>query len=104
MNMRNFSGSSNKFSKNKSDKDNIERNPLKLLQRAVNNKILVRLKDGHEYSGRLVETDAYMNLVLTEAEELEEGDAIARYGEVFIRGNNILFIKPDLTALGEGEY
>ncbi|GAF83098.1 unnamed protein product [marine sediment metagenome] len=82
-----------------------ERNPLKTLQRAINNKILVRLKDGHEYTGRLIETDAYMNLVLTEAEELDkQGDPVARFGEVFIRGNNILYIKPDLTALGKGEY
>ncbi len=84
--------------------EKVERNPLKTLQRAVNNKILVRLKDGHEYVGRLLETDAYMNLVLTEAEELEDGEPIARYGEVFIRGNNILFIKPDLTAPGDVTY
>ena len=82
----------------------IERNPLKTLQKSVNNKILVRLKTGHEYVGRLIETDAYMNLVLSEAEELEDGQSIARFGEVFIRGNNILFIKPDLTALEKGEY
>ena len=91
--------------RNRSNTDSkAERNPLKTLQRAVNNKILVRLKDGHEYTGRLIETDAYMNLVLTEAEELMDGDPIARYGEVFIRGNNILFIKPDLTALGQEDY
>ena len=81
-----------------------ERNPLKLLQRAVDNKILVRLKSGSEYIGRLIETDAYMNLVLSEAEELEDGVSIARFGEVFIRGNNILFINPDLTAIGREEY
>jgi small nuclear ribonucleoprotein len=84
--------------------DKIERNPLKTLQRSVNNKILVRLKDNHEFIGRLIETDAYMNLVLSEAEELADGEAIARFGEIFIRGNNILFIKPDLTALERGEY
>ena len=81
-----------------------ERNPLKTLQRSVNNKILVRLKTGHEYIGRLIETDAYMNLVLSEAEELEDGESVARFGEIFIRGNNILFIKPDITMLERGEY
>jgi small nuclear ribonucleoprotein len=81
-----------------------KRDPLKTLQQSVNNKILVRLKSGHEYVGRLIETDAYMNLVLSEAEELEDGDSVARFGEIFIRGNNILFIKPDLTALGKEEY
>lgn len=82
----------------------IERDPLKTLKKSVNNKVLVRLKTGNEYIGRLLETDAYMNLVLTEAEELEGGVAIARFGEVFIRGNNILFIKPDITALERGDY
>ena len=100
--MRNRDDLPNRYNKNKQDR--VERNPLKILQRSVNNKILVRLKDGHEYIGRLIETDAYMNLVLSEAEELEDGDPIARFGEIFIRGNNILFIKPDLTALGKGEY
>ncbi|MHA1129409.1 MAG: U6 snRNA-associated Sm-like protein LSm6 [Candidatus Helarchaeota archaeon] len=84
--------------------DKVKRDPLKILQQAVNNKVLVRLKDGHEYTGRLIETDAYMNLVLTEAEELDKGEAVARFGEVFIRGNNILYIKPDLTALGSSDY
>ncbi len=84
--------------------DTTERDPLKTLRRSVNNKILVRLKTGHEYIGRLIETDAYMNLVLSEAEELENGESIARFGEIFIRGNNILFIKPDITVLKKEEY
>lgn len=91
--------------RNRNAKDSTsERNPLKTLQRSVNNKILVRLKTGHEYIGRLIETDAYMNLVLSEAEELEDGESIARFGEIFIRGNNILFIKPDITVLEKEEY
>ncbi len=84
--------------------DKTERNPLKILKRSVNNTILVKLKDGHEFSGRLTEADSYMNLVISEAEELENGEAIARFGEVFIRGNNILYIKPDMTALRKEEY
>lgn len=71
--------------------------PLAVLQKAVNNLILVKLKDGRTIQGRLSHIDSYMNLCLTNAEELDEDGPIARYGEVFIRGNNILFIKPDLT-------
>ena len=45
-----------------------------------------------------------MNLVLTSAEELEkDGRPISKYGEIFIRGNNILFIKPDYTKLEREE-
>jgi small nuclear ribonucleoprotein len=75
-----------------------ERQPLKLLLRSINNTVLVKLKDGREYKGRLIEMDNYMNLVLSGAEEIENNEHVARFGEVFIRGNNILFIKPDVTA------
>lgn len=81
-----------------------ERQPLKILQKSVNNLILIRLKDGKEYRGYLVETDTYMNLVLSSAEELDQGVPIAKFGEVFIRGNNILFIKPDVSALGMDDF
>ena len=41
----------------------------------------------------------YMNLVLEGAEELMDGTPTAKFGEVLIRGNNILYIKPDLTQI-----
>ncbi|MFX0069242.1 MAG: LSM domain-containing protein [Promethearchaeota archaeon] len=75
----------------------MERQPIKVLMKALNNLVLVKLKNRKEFRGRLVEIDVYMNLVLNGAEEIEDGKPIARYGEVFIRGNNILFIKPDVT-------
>ena len=63
--------------------------------------ILVRLKDGKEIQGRLIEQDNYMNLVLVKATELNKGVPVAKFGEVFIIGNNILFIKPDVTKIEE---
>jgi U6 snRNA-associated Sm-like protein LSm6 len=75
----------------------LERQPIKMLAKALNNLVLVRLKNKKEFIGRLTEMDVYMNIVLSSAEEIEEGKPIARYGEVFIRGNNILYIKPDVT-------
>lgn len=73
--------------------------PLKLLNQSKNNSVLIRLKDGKEYKGFLVETDSYMNLVLSKAEEIRDDKPIAKFGEMFIRGNNILFIKPDESAI-----
>ncbi|MHA1594535.1 MAG: LSM domain-containing protein [Candidatus Baldrarchaeia archaeon] len=81
----------------------MERNPLRLLEKSVNNKVLVKLKDGTEFIGRLAQVDSYMNLRLVNAIELENGERKACYGEIFIRGNNILFIKPDATKDAE-EY
>ncbi|MHA1698500.1 MAG: U6 snRNA-associated Sm-like protein LSm6 [Promethearchaeota archaeon] len=68
--------------------------PLEILQRSLDGEIIIRLKDGTEYMGILVETDNYMNLVLRDAKEMQDGEMVARFGEIFIRGNNILYIKP----------
>ncbi|MHA1819478.1 MAG: U6 snRNA-associated Sm-like protein LSm6 [Promethearchaeota archaeon] len=70
-------------------------NPLKILNQAINSTILIRLKDSTEYKGRLKEADAYMNLIIEDAKEIVDGNITAKYSEIFIRGNNILFIKPN---------
>jgi len=64
-----------------------------------NSQILLRLKDGTEYKGLLKEIDAYMNLILENATEIMEGSPVAKYNEIFIRGNNLLFIKPDASQI-----
>jgi small nuclear ribonucleoprotein (snRNP)-like protein len=73
--------------------------PLDILQRSINSEIIVRLKDGTEYTGELNECDSYMNMILSKAIELQNGQQVARYGEIFIRGNNILYIKPSAAFL-----
>ena len=37
--------------------------------------------------------DSYMNLIMTDAEELSNGKPIGKFGRVIVRGNNVLFIK-----------
>lgn len=75
------------------------KNPLNILQNAMGSEIILRLKDGTEYRGLLKEIDAYMNMILEEATEILEGSPVARYSEIFIRGNNLLFIKPDASQI-----
>ncbi|MFX1379131.1 MAG: LSM domain-containing protein [Promethearchaeota archaeon] len=75
------------------------KNPLQILQNSQGSVILLRLKDGTEYRGLLREIDAYMNMILQDATELMEGQPIAKYNEIFIRGNNLLFIKPDASQI-----
>ncbi len=68
--------------------------PLKLLSRNLNEEVLVKLKDGRTCRGKLERCDNYMNLILTDAEEVDdsESNAAVKYGKVLIRGNNILWI------------
>ncbi len=82
-----------------SGQNNRNKNPLQILQAAQNSQILLRLKDGTEYRGLLKEIDAYMNCILLDCTELMDGSPVAKYNEIFIRGNNLLFIKPDASQI-----
>ncbi|MFX1320715.1 MAG: LSM domain-containing protein [Promethearchaeota archaeon] len=75
------------------------KSPLTILQNAQNSVIILRLKDGTEYKGLLKEIDAYMNLILENCTEIMDGSPVAKYNEIFIRGNNLLFIKPDASQI-----
>ena len=67
--------------------------PLTTLQKGVNKKVVVRLKSDIEYKGKMNNVDSYMNLIMTDAEEISNGKTVANYGKVIVRGNNVLFIK-----------
>ena len=70
--------------------------PLRLLQKSVESRIFVKLKDGTEYVGRLERSDISMNLILSEAMQVSSAnEPIANYGKILIRGNNILYISVD---------
>ena len=67
--------------------------PLTTLQKNTRKQVVVRLKNEVEYKGKMDNVDSYMNLIMTDAEELKEDKVIANYGRVIVRGNNVLFIK-----------
>jgi len=67
--------------------------PLTTLQKNTNKSVIVRLKNDVEYKGKIVSVDSYMNLIMTDAEELRDGKTVEKYGRVILRGNNVLFIK-----------
>jgi small nuclear ribonucleoprotein len=67
--------------------------PLNVLQKATSKVVSVRLKNDLEYRGKMSNVDPYMNVILMDAEESENGSKKANYGRVVIRGNNVLYIK-----------
>ncbi len=71
----------------------IAKRPLTTLQKNTKKNVIVRLKNDIEYKGRMVNVDSYMNLIMTDAEELKDGKAVEKFGRVILRGNNVLFIK-----------
>jgi small nuclear ribonucleoprotein len=72
------------------------RKPLNVLAKHLNAHVLVVLKDGYEYRGKMVRCDHLMNMVLEEAVEYSGGRPTKNYGTILLRGNNILYIILDL--------
>ncbi|HWG91694.1 MAG TPA: LSM domain-containing protein [Candidatus Thermoplasmatota archaeon] len=67
--------------------------PLDVLERSMNKKMSLQLKDGRVLEGKLVGYDQYMNLVLDETEERHDANS-RRLGTVVLRGNNVVTITP----------
>ncbi len=67
--------------------------PLTTLQKNTKKGVIVRLKNDVEYKGKIDNVDPYMNLIMTDAEELRDGKTVEKYGRIILRGNNVLFIK-----------
>eukprot|EP00274_Cyanoptyche_gloeocystis_P003392 CAMPEP_0196664560 /NCGR_PEP_ID=MMETSP1086-20130531/57602_1 /TAXON_ID=77921 /ORGANISM="Cyanoptyche gloeocystis , Strain SAG4.97" /LENGTH=154 /DNA_ID=CAMNT_0042000933 /DNA_START=46 /DNA_END=510 /DNA_ORIENTATION=- len=71
--------------------------PLSLLRTAQGHPMLVELKNGETYNGRLVNCDSWMNINLREVIcTSRDGDKFWRIPECYIRGNNIKYLRiPD---------
>ena len=67
--------------------------PLTTLQKNTKKSVIVRLKNDVEYKGKIDNVDSYMNLIMSDAEELNDGKIVEKYGRIILRGNNVLFIK-----------
>ena len=54
--------------------------------------VVVKLNSGVDYRGILACLDGYMNIAMEQTEEYQNGQLKAKYGDTFIRGNNVLYI------------
>lgn len=67
--------------------------PINLLEKALNTKVSLLLKDNRIFEGKLIGYDDYMNFVLENADEII-GENVRRLGTVIVRGNNVVSISP----------
>jgi small nuclear ribonucleoprotein len=69
--------------------------PSSVLERVLPQKVVLHLKDGRQFAGRLVGIDEHLNLVLEDTEETGP-ETTRRLGRVVLRGSNIV----SMQALG----
>ncbi len=68
--------------------------PLSVLENSVNKNIIVVLRGKREFRGTLDGHDQFMNVVLKNADELLEGQLVAKHRMAVVRGDNIIYISP----------
>jgi small nuclear ribonucleoprotein len=68
--------------------------PLDALNEAKGKRVLVELKNGSQFVGKLLAFDIHINTVLDDAEEIKDGEIKRKIGLIFIRGDTIILISP----------
>mmetsp|Transcript_9385 Transcript_9385/g.14147 ORF Transcript_9385/g.14147 Transcript_9385/m.14147 type:complete len:100 (+) Transcript_9385:23-322(+) len=73
-------------------KSNESKSPSEFLKGVLGRSVVVKLNSGVDYRGVLACLDGYMNIAMEQTEEYVQGQLRAKYGDCFIRGNNVLYI------------
>ncbi len=68
--------------------------PLSMLSKTLNSTVMVELKGNRSYRGTLDGFDPHMNIVLKNAEELEDGKVKRKLDLAIVRGDNVVYISP----------
>ncbi|MCI4360723.1 MAG: LSM domain-containing protein [Thermoplasmata archaeon] len=74
--------------------------PVSLLERMLQQRVSIRLKDGYEIGGRLIGADEHLNLVLDEAQVTLDG-ATRRLGRIVLRGSSVVSLNAPSPAPGK---
>ena len=69
-----------------------KKSPGDFIKQVLGRPVIVKLNNGADYRGILSCLDGYMNLAMEQTEEYVDGQLKHKYGDTFIRGNNVLYI------------
>ncbi|KAI9074782.1 hypothetical protein K1719_043259 [Acacia pycnantha] len=78
--------------------------PADFLKSIRGRPVVVKLNSGVDYRGILACLDGYMNIAMEQTEEYVNGQLKNKYGDAFIRGNNVLYISTSKRTLADGAY
>jgi len=68
------------------------KSPSDFLKAIKGKTVVVKLNSGVDYRGILHCLDGFLNIALEQTEEYVNGELKNTYGDVFLRGNNVLYI------------
>ncbi|KAL9257284.1 Sm-like protein [Drosera capensis] len=76
--------------------------PSEFLKSIRGRPVVVKLNSGVDYRGILACLDGYMNIAMEQTEEYVNGQLKNKYGDAFIRGNNVLYISTTKRTAADG--
>lgn len=71
-----------------------EQRPFDILNSSLSKAVLIKLKGGVELRGIMTAFDVHMNIVLQDAEQLENGEVKRKLGTMLVRGDSVVFLSP----------
>jgi small nuclear ribonucleoprotein (snRNP)-like protein len=74
--------------------------PPSLLERMLQQRVRILLKDGLEITGRLIGADEHLNLVLDDA-QAAHAEGARRLGRIVLRGSSVLTLNAPTPAPGK---
>jgi small nuclear ribonucleoprotein (snRNP)-like protein len=74
--------------------------PIPLLERVVQQRVTLLLKDARQLTGKLLGLDEHMNLVLDDAEE-STAEVTRHLGRVVLRGSNVVILHAPQGGAGK---
>ena len=77
--------------------------PLDALNNSRGKRVIVDLKNGKQFVGTLKSFDIHINVVLENAEERQDNKTKRQLGVVFLRGDMITLISPNVITTNSGE-
>eukprot|EP00890_Picochlorum_soloecismus_P004406 jgi/Picsp_1/4967/NSC_02330-R1_protein len=78
------------------EQEEVQRSPTDFLTSIKGKVVTVKLNSGVDYRGILACLDGFMNIAMEQTEEYVGGQLKHKYGDCFIRGNNVLYISADM--------
>ncbi|KAI4374003.1 hypothetical protein MLD38_012053 [Melastoma candidum] len=84
------------------EKGSSTKTPADFLKSIRGRPVVVKLNSGVDYRGILACLDGYMNIAMEQTEEYVNGQLKNKYGDAFIRGNNVLYISTTMRTLADG--
>ncbi|XP_071735165.1 sm-like protein LSM6A isoform X1 [Rutidosis leptorrhynchoides] len=97
-----MSGSAESVATREKSSSTTTKTPSDFLKSIRGRPVVVKLNSGVDYRGILACLDGYMNIAMEQTEEYVNGQLKNKYGDAFIRGNNVLYISTSNSTLAEG--